>query len=381
MEKEKLKRIRRNALLSLFIYAFPIALLFIVLSIKGERPWEGQHLPQVFGKGDTHSLVGILTLTFNHLSSWGLPVIMAVLGIAEFSLGLYKNKWNKNERFLDIVSYFLPKVVVTPVITYFSLQLLPYVLPGLANVFSWVPFWWGFLIIAIADDLTQYWYHRLHHEVPFLWRFHRTHHSAPYMGMAMASRQNIIYTIFFSQMYLTATLTFMGLGFSALFVRGIKSLITTFAHSSIKWDKPFYEKKWLSPVAWVLERVISTPATHHAHHANSNDDGVGHYIGNFGNMFFLWDIIFGTGKITRKYPEGYGLTHYQEEEWYAQLLWPIFKSRKAGSELSASGPEVYYEEIHGTKAYKEEVSEKLITTRKEPADHLFTTIEKQIYEI
>jgi len=99
--------------------------------------------------------------------------------------------------------------------------------------------------------------------------------------------------------YLTTALVYIGLGYPALFVKGIKSLITTAAHSSIPWDKPFYEKKWLHPVAWVLERFISTPATHHAHHAASNDDGIGHYKGNFGNMFFIWDVIFGTGIITR----------------------------------------------------------------------------------
>ena len=52
-------------------------------------------------------------------------------------------------------------------------------------------------------------------------------------------------------------------------------------------------------------------------------------------MFFLWDVIFGTAKITRKYPEEYGLEHYQEEEWYAQVLYPLFKSKKQGSELAA----------------------------------------------
>jgi sterol desaturase/sphingolipid hydroxylase (fatty acid hydroxylase superfamily) len=349
MEKEKINGICKNALFSLFIYALPVVLLFAILSINGERPWEGQHHAQNFGEGDTHSLFGILTLVFNNLSKGGLLVIMVVVGIVEFSFKLLKSKWNNNERILDIVSYFLPGLILKPVMTYFSLQLLPYVLPGLANVFSWVPFWWGFLIIAIADDLTAYWYHRLHHEIPFLWRFHRTHHSAPYMGMVMAARQNIIQMILYSQIYLLATLTYLGLGVSALFVRGIKSLITVFAHSSIKWDKPFYEKKWLRPIAWVMERVISTPATHHAHHANSNDDGIGHYVGNFGNMFFLWDIIFGTGKITRKYPAAYGITHYQQEEWYVQLFWPIFKSKKVGSELAVNGPEVYYEEIHGKK--------------------------------
>ena len=36
-----------------------------------------------------------------------------------------------------------------------------------------------------------------------------------------------------------------------------------------------------------MERLISTPATHHAHHADTTDDGVGYYKGNFGNMFFI----------------------------------------------------------------------------------------------
>jgi len=263
--------------------------------------------------------------------------IILILGTIEFSFRLYGGHWNKNEKILDIVCFALPRLVIKPLVAYFGLKFLPLVLPDMKNAFDWIPFAWGFLIICIYDDLTQYWYHRLHHEVPFLWRFHRTHHSAPYMGMAMASRQNIIYTIFFSQIYLTTTLVYLGLGYPALFAKGLKSLITTFAHSSIKWDKPLYDNKWLHPFAWILERLISTPATHHAH---SHDDGIGHYKGNFGNMFFLWDIIFGTGLITRQYPQAYGIKHYKNEEWYAQFLWPILKSKKEGSELSNHGPVV-----------------------------------------
>ena len=57
-------------------------------------------------------------------------------------------------------------------------------------------------------------------------------------------------------------------------------------------------------------------------------------------MFFIWDMLFGTGIITRKYPAGYGIKHYKQEEWYAQFLWPIFKSKKEGSELHKYGPMV-----------------------------------------
>lgn len=144
----------------------------------------------------------------------------------------------------------------------------------------------------------------------------------------------------FSQVYLVVILVYLGLGYPALFVAGMKALIVSAAHSSIPWDKPLYRIKWLHPVAWVLERFISTPATHHAHHAVTSDDGVGYYKGNFGNMFFIWDIIFGTGLITRKYPSEYGISHYEKDEWYAQLLWPVVKSRVPDSELSAGGPMV-----------------------------------------
>jgi sterol desaturase/sphingolipid hydroxylase (fatty acid hydroxylase superfamily) len=285
-------------------------------------------------------MIKIIEEIFKNLNGWGLTALTLILGIAEFSLGLYGKHWNKNERFLDIACYTVPKLIVGPVVAYFGLKFLPAVLPHAKNIFDWIPFVWGALIIAIYDDLTQYWYHRLHHQIPWLWRFHRTHHSAPYMGMAMASRQNIIYTLFFSQTYLTTILVYLGLGYPALFVRGLKSLITKLAHSSIPWDKTFYEHKWLHPIAWVLERTISTPATHHAHHADTSEDGVGYYKGNFGNMFFIWDIIFKTAHISRKYPKSYGISHYEGDEWYAQLLWPIFKSKVSGSELSANGPVV-----------------------------------------
>ncbi|MEH6307875.1 sterol desaturase family protein [Olivibacter sp. CPCC 100613] len=285
-------------------------------------------------------MIQFIEAIFENLNTWGFAALTLIIGVIEFSLGLYGKNWNRNEKLLDLVCYALPRLVTRPLVAYFGLKFLPYLLPHGKDALTWVPFFWGFVIICIYDDLTQYWYHRLHHEIPWLWRFHRTHHSAPYMGMSMASRQNVIYTIFFSQTYLTTILVYLGLGYPALFAKGIKSLITKMAHSSIKWDKPFYEKKWLQPIAWVMERVISTPATHHAHHADTTDDGVGYYKGNFGNMFFFWDMLFGTALITRQYPKSYGISHYEGDEWYAQFLWPLLKSSVPGSELAASGPMV-----------------------------------------
>jgi sterol desaturase/sphingolipid hydroxylase (fatty acid hydroxylase superfamily) len=272
-----------------------------------------------------------------------LVVFILALGLLEFSLGLYDEGWNRNEKALDIASLVFPKLILNPFYAWFSLKILPLVFPNQKNELAWVPFIWAFLIICVADDLTQYWYHRLHHEIPWLWRFHRTHHSAPYMGMAMANRQNAIYTLFFSQTHLTAILVYFGLGPAAVVVQIAKSLITTLAHSSLAWDRFLYKYRVLHSVTWVVERVISTPATHHAHHAATTVDGVGYYKGNFGNMFFLWDVIFGTGLISRQYPSTYGISHYRGDQWYAQLFWPVFKSNVPGSELAKDGPIVKVE--------------------------------------
>jgi sterol desaturase/sphingolipid hydroxylase (fatty acid hydroxylase superfamily) len=336
MDAEVRQKLITNGLASMLIYALPVVLMFLTFSITGQRPWQQTAQPPV--------LLLRFYLSFEHalgpLKDYGLTLFVVVLGIVEFSLGLYENRWTKTEKATDIACFATSYIVLRPFFTFVGLKLLPLVLPGLKNQFAWVPFFWGVLIICVADDLTQYWYHRLHHQVPWLWRFHRTHHSAAYMGMAMASRQNVIYTIFFSQIYLTAALVYLGLGGPALIVLALKSIITTLAHSSIPWDKPFYRYKALHPIAWVLERLVSTPATHHAHHADTTDDGIGYYKGNFGNMFFLWDVIFGTAHISREYPKSYGISHYQGDQWYAQLLWPVFKSKVEGSELAANGPMV-----------------------------------------
>jgi sterol desaturase/sphingolipid hydroxylase (fatty acid hydroxylase superfamily) len=334
-------RIVYNAVLSVLIYASPVLLMCLTLYLTGHRlPAPGRHA----GKD--------LERALQSFNAYGLSIFMLVLGVAEFATGLYENHWSRNERLLDIACFALPHIAIKPLTAYATLKALPLVLPGLKNAFDWVPFVWGFAIICVADDLTQYWYHRLHHQLPWLWRFHRTHHSAPYMGMAMANRQNVIYTIFFSQTYLTAALVYLGLGAPAIFALALKSIIVTLAHSSLAWDRPLYKHKLLHPVAWVLERLISTPATHQAHHADTTDDGVGFYKGNFGNMFFIWDVIFGTALISRRYPKAYGISHYEGDEWYAQLLWPILKSGVEGSELAPDGPMVREDIVLETHVFR-----------------------------
>lgn len=104
------------------------------------------------------------------------------------------------------------------------------------------------------------------------------------------------------------------------------------AHSDVRWDQPLYRIPALSPLMWLLERVISTPATHAAHHGKWASDPATHYRGNYGNFLFLWDMIFGTAKITRSYPQAMGIEGLPPVGAAEQLIWPLNRlSRRSES--------------------------------------------------
>ncbi|MGQ2930640.1 MAG: sterol desaturase family protein, partial [Sphingopyxis sp.] len=123
-------------------------------------------------------------------------------------------------------------------------------------------------------------------------------------------------------------LVYLGLGWFYAGYLVVKMAVIIGAHSDFAWDRPLYRIKALSPLMWVVERVISTPATHHAHHGRHLSDGAVHYKGNFGNLLFFWDVLFGTAKITRSYPVSYGVENLPPATLGQQLLWPIFPENK-----------------------------------------------------
>jgi len=62
--------------------------------------------------------------------------------------------------------------------------------------------------------------------------------------------------------------------------------------------------------------------------------GVSNPNGNFSNMFFIWDVIFGTALITRKYPDDFGIPDDPDDSWQSHLYYPFIKSVKTSSEIS-----------------------------------------------
>ena len=264
-----------------------------------------------------------------------IPVtVLLVLGIIESIGGLYfDDKRSKNDFTIELFSLISLPTLIQPGIFLLVLWLMGFAFPELEDYYIEASLWWHVLAFLIFDDMTQYWWHRLSHVNRKMWKLHRPHHVVEEMGVLVTYRNAILYYALMPGIWFSAVLIYVGMGYIYLFYLPIKLVVILLAHSETKWDRFLYRFKILSPLAWVIERTISTPSTHFAHHGLTAEDGVSHPNGNYGNLLFIWDVIFGTSKITRKYPSRFGAWNQLKEPWYVQLLFPIITSKNSKSEL------------------------------------------------
>ena len=210
--------------------------------------------------------------------------------------------------------------------------------PEYQNAWAGLPWYAMAAILLIGDDMTQYWWHRASHS-PLLWPLHRAHHSAQYMSARIIYRNNFFYYLAMPGLWISGILIYLGFAEVYLVYIVIKLAVITGAHSAVKWDAPLYRIKALSPLMWLVQRTISTPSTHYAHHAMYND-GIGYYTGNFGNLLFFWDVLFGSAHITQNYPSQIGLRDDQlfgKERWWVEMFYPLFRSKREHSALVPGG--------------------------------------------
>lgn len=262
------------------------------------------------------------------------PEVLAVLLIfiafiaAEILFTKFFQKKNqaKGDGWVEIIGSAMIVLVTQPLIVLFLSPLLAsFLFPGSADILTSWPFLAVFALFLIFEDMTQYWWHRITHSTPWLYKLHRPHHNAEYMSIRIVYRNNIFYYYLMPSLWFAGFLIYLGGGWVYAVYLVIKMTVIFGAHSDIRWDAPLYKIKWLSPLMWVVERTISTPATHAAHHGKHMDDGVTNYKGNYGNLLFLWDVLFGTAKITRQYPQEFGVENLPETSVGEQLIWPLIR--------------------------------------------------------
>lgn len=145
-----------------------------------------------------------------------------------------------------------------------------------------LPIWAELLIaVAILDFMAQYFVHYLLHRVKWMWKFHMVHHSDTKVDVTTATRHHPGDYILREVFALIAVFIF-GIPLAYyLFYRILTVFFAYFTHAN--YFLPFWLDKTLS-------YVFVTPNMHKFHH---------HFERpwtdtNFGNIFSIWDRIFGT---------------------------------------------------------------------------------------
>jgi sterol desaturase/sphingolipid hydroxylase (fatty acid hydroxylase superfamily) len=267
-----------------------------------------------------------------------IVVIYALFAVVELIAGrfVYREDTTRKDLFLDVACALSLPLVVVPTVLWSGAALSDFLRPGSANALSSWPAWSMFVVLIFADDLTQYWWHRLSHRVPWLFALHRAHHSASYLSVRVTYRNNLVYYALMPGLWCSSVLIHLGFGPVYAFYASLKLLVIIGAHSSVPWDAWMLNRRWTHPLLWVIERTISTPTTHSAHHGRHAMDPATHYRGNYGNLLFVWDIVFGTAKITRRRPCDFGLENVEPASALEEFVWP-FRAMAAATSGGRNG--------------------------------------------
>ena len=162
----------------------------------------------------------------------------------------------------------------------------------------------------LLTDLSQYWFHRLFHRIPFLWGFHAVHHSAKSMDWLAGARMHFVEIILLRGVTSLPLLTF---GFAPSVMQAYVGMVYIYAslvHANLRGDFD-----WLGK--WVV-----VPRFHHWHHA-IEVEGVDK---NFAIHFPWLDRLFGTYYLPKgAWPTGYGVPEQVPSGYLPQMKYPFVR--------------------------------------------------------
>ncbi len=149
---------------------------------------------------------------------------------------------------------------------------------------------WVWVGTFFAVDFFYYWFHRLSHQINFLWAAHVVHHQSEEYNLTVALRQSVLQPGFSWVFYLP------------LAAIGVPPFVF-FVLLSINILYQFWIHTRLIQRMGPLELFLNTPSHHRVHHGQNPQ-----YIDrNHAGTLIIWDRIFGTFE-----PEGepvvYGVT-------------------------------------------------------------------------
>jgi sterol desaturase/sphingolipid hydroxylase (fatty acid hydroxylase superfamily) len=172
----------------------------------------------------------------------------------------------------------------------------------LALGYTVVPF-----VSFLLFDLCFYFFHRLQHRVPMLWRLHSIHHSIEELN-AFNNYHHVVEKMLQTTFILVPVALLVGID--------IPQTVITVAIMSLHIDLIHANTR----IGWGPFRfVFAEPRYHRVHHSIERR----HWDKNFAGAFPVWDLLFGTAHFPRpnEFPRT-GLTYLREPRTVRDFLFP-----------------------------------------------------------
>lgn len=231
---------------------------------------------------------------------------ITVFWLIESAVPFIRFNYNKWQHARINIFFTLTTIIVNFVLAFFLLRTANWTMENQFGILNWLPAInpWLFALIGllILDLVGAYLVHLVEHKVKFLWRFHLIHHTDTWVDTTSANRhhpgESVIRFIF-----TIVGVLIVGAPMWMVFLYQTLSVIATqFNHANIVLPKK---------VDVLLSYFIVSPDMHKVHH---------HYVlpytdSNYGNIFSVWDRLFGTFMTLEREEIIYGIdTHMNTDE-------------------------------------------------------------------
>jgi sterol desaturase/sphingolipid hydroxylase (fatty acid hydroxylase superfamily) len=143
------------------------------------------------------------------------------------------------------------------------------------------PLWLAVIATVLVRSLFGYAVHVLMHKVPLLWRIHRVHHSDTHLDITTSLRNHPLELVVMVAAIMTVTLIFGFNPWALIVFELLESMANIVAHANLRLPEA---------IDRALRFLFVTPNMHLLHHSSWQPET----DSNYGQLFSLWDRLFGT---------------------------------------------------------------------------------------
>ncbi|NUY80934.1 sterol desaturase family protein [Flavobacterium sp. MAH-1] len=235
---------------------------------------------------------------------------IAFFWLAESVNPLFRFEYRKWHHAGINLFFTLTTIVVNFVLAFLLLRSADFVHENRFGILNWLPqmnVWLYAIIGLLLLDLIGAWLaHFVQHKTRSLWRFHLIHHTDTWIDTTSANRhhpgESVIRFIF----TVLAVLVSGSPMWLVFLYQSLSVVFSQFNHANITLPRKLDD--WLS-------YVIVSPDMHKVHH---------HYVlpytdSNYGNIFSVWDRLFGTFRKLDKAQIVYGVDTHMDPKDHNRL--------------------------------------------------------------